>query len=618
MKKFKTESQKVLDLMINSIYTHKEIFIRELVSNASDAIDKLYYKSLTGGVSGLARDDFAIRIEIDKEKRTLTISDNGIGMTEEELDNNLGVIARSGSQEFKQNNEQKEDVSIIGQFGVGFYSAFMVADKVDVISRAYGQDKAYKWTSNGSSGYEIEESERSENGSTVILHLRDDGEEEKYSQYLEEYEIKELIKKYSDYIRYPIRMETTHYKTEGEGENAKETEYKEEETLNSMIPLWKKSKSEVTEEEYNQFYKDNFYDMENPAKVIHTSAEGAVDYKALLYIPSHPQFNYYTKNYEKGLKLYTNGVLITDCCKDLLPDYFGFVKGLVDSELTLNVSRETIQHDRQLKKIASNLEKKIKSELTALLESDREKYLAFYKGFATQLKYGIYDNWGANKETLKDLVLFYSAKEDKLVTLKEYADKMGESQKYIYYATGSTEESVKALPQCEKVLDAGYDILCLTEDIDEFALRILGTFNEKEFRSVTDSDLGLDETEAVIENKVLTDFMQEKLAGKVVEVKISSRLKSHPVCFSTKGELSMEMEKVLNKLPDAPQGGVKAQKVLEINGNHPIYEKLQSALESDKEKLEKLTEVLYCQAMLIEGMPIESPTHLTELICSLL
>lgn len=618
MKKFKTESQKVLDLMINSIYTHKEIFIREILSNASDAIDKLYYKSLTDGISGLSREDFSIEIKADKENRTLTVTDNGIGMTEEELDSNLGVIAKSGSQDFKKNNEAKEDINIIGQFGVGFYSAFMVSDKVEVISKAYGSDKAFKWTSTGSAGYEIEPAEKEGHGTTIIMHIRPDTDEEKYTKYMEEYEIRELVKKYSDYIRYPIKMETTHYKTEGEGDDAKETEYKEEETLNSMVPLWKKNKSEIDEKEYNSFYKDNFYDIEDPIAVIHTSAEGAVSYKALLYIPSHPQFNYYTKNFEKGLKLYTNGVLITDCCKELLPDHFGFVKGLVDSELTLNVSRETIQQNYQLKKIASNIEKKIKDKLVELLAKDREKYLKFYKGFATQLKYGIYDSWGAHKDTLKDLVLFHSIKEDKLVTLQEYVDKMGESQKYIYYATGATIESIKALPQCEKVLDSGFDIICLTEDIDEFALRVLGTFAEKEFRSVANSDLGLDEAEAVIENKELTDFMKEKLGDKVTEVKISSRLKTHPVCFSTKGEVSMEMEKVLNKLPDAPAEGVKAQKVLEINGNHAIYEKLCDALANDKEKLGKLTEVLYDQALLIEGMTVESPTKLAELICELL
>ena len=618
MKKFKTESQKVLDLMINSIYTHKEIFIREILSNASDAIDKLYYKSLTDGISGLSREDFSIESKADKENRTLTISDNGIGMTEEELDSNLGVIAKSGSQDFKKNNEAKEDISIIGQFGVGFYSAFMVSEKVEVISKAYGSDKAFKWTSGGSVGYEIEPAEKEGHGTTIIMHIRPDTEEEKYTKYMEEYEIRELVKKYSDYIRYPIKMETTHYKTEGEGDDAKETEYKEAETLNSMVPLWKKNKSEIEEKDYFSFYKDNFYDMEDPIAVIHTSAEGAVNYKALLFIPSHPQFNYYTKNFEKGLKLYTNGVLITDCCKELLPDHFGFVKGLVDSELTLNVSRETIQQNHQLKKIASNIEKKIKDKLVELLTKSRENYLKFYKGFATQLKYGIYDNWGMHKDTLKDLVLFHSIKDDKLVTLQEYVDKMGESQKYIYYATGATIESIKALPQCEKVLDSGFDILCLTDDIDEFAIRILGTFAEKEFRSVASSDLGIDEVEAVIDNKALTDYMKEKLGDKVTEVKISSRMKTHPVCFSTKGEVSMEMEKVLNKLPDAPAEGVKAQKVLEINGNHPIYDKLQKAFDEDKDKLDKLTEILYNQALLIEGMTIESPTKLTELICELL
>ena len=611
MKKFKTESQKVLDLMINSIYTHKEIFIRELLSNASDAIDKLYYKSLTDGISGLSREDFGIEIKADKEARTLTISDNGIGMTEDELDKNLGVIARSGSREFKESAEKNDEIGIIGQFGVGFYSAFMVSDKVEVISKAYGEDKAYIWTSNGSDGYDVKESEREGHGSTVILHLRADTEEENYSKFLEEYELRSLVKKYSDYLRYPIKMETTQYK-EVDG---KEESYKAEETLNSMVPIWKKNKNEIKKEEYEAFYRDTFYDYEAPARVIHTSAEGKVDYKALLFIPSHPQYDFYTKNFEKGLKLYTDGVLITDCCKDLLPDYFAFVKGLVDSQLTLNVSRETIQHNSQLRFIANNIEKKIKSELLAMLETDRDTYLKFYKGFARQLKFGVYDGFGQNKETLQDLLLFHSVKEDKLVSFKEYVANMLDSQKVIYYATGHSVESIKALPLCEKILDDGYDILCMTEDVDEFVIKIMHDYDGKEFKAISAYDESA--AEVAVENKDLTDFIKDALGDKVTEVKLSSRLKSHPVCLSVKGELSMEMEKVLNQAPDAQQG-IKAEKVLEINAGHEIYSKLQTLFENDKDKLKKVSEVLYNQALLIEGMPVENPTKLASLVCDLI
>lgn len=611
MKKFKTESQKVLDLMINSIYTHKEIFIRELLSNASDAIDKLYYKSLTDGISGLSREDFGIEIKADKEARTLTISDNGIGMTEDELDKNLGVIARSGSREFKESAEKNDEIGIIGQFGVGFYSAFMVSDKVEVISKAYGEDKAYIWTSNGSDGYDVKESEREGHGSTVILHLRADTEEENYSKFLEEYELRSLVKKYSDYIRYPIKMETTQYK-EVDG---KEESYKAEETLNSMVPIWKKNKNEIKKEEYEAFYRDTFYDYEAPARVIHTSAEGKVDYKALLFIPSHPQYDFYTKNFEKGLKLYTDGVLITDCCKDLLPDYFAFVKGLVDSQLTLNVSRETIQHNSQLRFIANNIEKKIKSELLAMLDTDRDTYLKFYKGFARQLKFGVYDGFGQNKETLQDLLLFHSVKEDKLVSFKEYVANMLDSQKVIYYATGNSVESIKALPLCEKILDDGYDILCMTEDVDEFVIKIMHDYDGKEFKAISAYDESA--AEVAVENKDLTDFIKDALGDKVTEVKLSSRLKSHPVCLSVKGELSMEMEKVLNQAPDAQQG-IKAEKVLEINAGHEIYSKLQTLFENDKDKLKKVSEVLYNQALLIEGMPVENPTKLASLVCDLI
>lgn len=615
MKKFKTESQRVLDLMINSIYTHKEIFIRELLSNCSDAIDKLYYKSLTGGISGLNREDFAIDITLDKENRILKIADNGIGMTAEELENNLGVIARSGSLNFKKENDPNEDVNIIGQFGVGFYSAFMVAKKVEVLSKAYGSEEANLWVSEGTAGYDVKKAEKDGHGTVVTVYLKDDTEEEKYGKYVEEYEIRELVKKYSDYIRYPIRMEATRYRTE----DGKEEEYKETETLNSMVPLWKKNKKEVTKEEYDRFYKDTFYDSEEPLLTVHASAEGAVEYKALLFIPSHPQYNYYSKSFEKGLRLYTNGVLITDLCKDLLPDYFSFVKGLVDSELTLNISRETVQYDRQLKLIAQNIEKKIRSELTNLLENDREKYEKFFTAFGLQLKYGIYDNWGADKDKLQDLVLFRSLKKDKFVTLGEYVAEMPENQKYIYYSTGASVESIKALPQCEKVTEEGFDVLCMTDSIDEFAIRIMFNYKEKEFRSVASEDIGIDDgVEESAEDKEVTDFLKEALDGKVGKVKLSSRLKTHPVCLTSEGELTIEMEKVINSMPNAPKDKIKAEKVLEINASHPVFETVKKLYAEDKDRLKMLAEVLYDQALLIEGVAVDNPTRLADLVCKLI
>lgn len=615
MKKFKTESQRVLDLMINSIYTHKEIFIRELLSNCSDAIDKLYYKSLTGGISGLNREDFAIDITLDKENRILKIADNGIGMTAEELENNLGVIARSGSLDFKKENEPNEDVNIIGQFGVGFYSAFMVAKKVEVLSKAYGSEEANLWVSEGTAGYDVKKAEKNGHGTVVTVYLKDDTEEEKYGKYVEEYEIRELVKKYSDYIRYPIRMEATRYRTE----DGKEEEYKETETLNSMVPLWKKNKKEVTKEEYDRFYKDTFYDSEEPLLTVHASAEGAVEYKALLFIPSHPQYNYYSKSFEKGLRLYTNGVLITDLCKDLLPDYFSFVKGLVDSELTLNISRETVQYDRQLKLIAQNIEKKIRSELLNLLENDREKYEKFFSAFGLQLKYGIYDNWGADKDKLQDLVLFRSLKKDKFVTLGEYVAEMPENQKYIYYATGASVESIKTLPQCEKVTEEGFDVLCMTDSIDEFAIRIMFNYKEKEFRSVASEDIGIDDgVEESAEDKEVTDFLKEALEGKVGKVKLSSRLKTHPVCLTSEGELTIEMEKVINSMPNAPKDKIKAEKVLEINASHPVFETVKKLYAEDKDRLKMLAEVLYDQALLIEGVAVDNPTRLADLVCKLI
>lgn len=614
MKKFKTESQRVLDLMINSIYTHKEIFIRELLSNASDAIDKLYYKSLTDGISGLSREDFYIEIEVDKPNRILKISDNGIGMSLEELENNLGVIAKSGSLDFKKDNEAKEDINIIGQFGVGFYSAFMVSDKVEVLSKAYGSEEANLWVSKGAEGYDVKKAEKEGHGTSITMYLKQNTDDDSFDAFLEEYKIKELVKRYSDYIRYPIKMEITKYKEE----DGKQIDYKEKETLNSMIPLWKKNKSQIKKEEYDEFYKNVFYDTEEPLTVIHTSAEGAVDYKALLFIPAHPQYNYYTKNFEKGLRLYTNGVLITEQCKDLLPDYFSFVKGLVDSELTLNISRETIQHNRQLKLIAANLEKKIKAELTNLLLNDREKYIKFFEGFGPQLKYGLYENWGMNKEMLQDLIIFHSVKEDKMVTLSEYVDKMAEGQKYIYYASGKTVEAIKTLPQSEKVLEIGYDILCFTEDMDEFAIKFLYNYREKEFRSIAGEDLGIEEKDfGSVDNPELIAFIKETLKDKIEDVKLTKFLKTHPVCLSSKGDVSIEMERVLSNMPNAPKEGVKAQKVLEINANHAIYEKLNKYYAEDKDKAGKLIEVLYSQALMIAGMPINNPTALTDIICQL-
>lgn len=614
MKKFKTESQRVLDLMINSIYTHKEIFIRELLSNASDAIDKLYYKSLTDGISGLSREDFYIEIEVDKPNRILKISDNGIGMSLEELENNLGVIAKSGSLDFKKDNEAKEDINIIGQFGVGFYSAFMVSDKVEVLSKAYGSEEANLWVSKGAEGYDVKKAEKKGHGTSITMYLKQNTDDDSFDAFLEEYKIKELVKRYSDYIRYPIKMEITKYKEE----DGKQIDYKEKETLNSMIPLWKKNKSQIKKEEYDEFYKNVFYDTEEPLTVIHTSAEGAVDYKALLFIPAHPQYNYYTKNFEKGLRLYTNGVLITEQCKDLLPDYFSFVKGLVDSELTLNISRETIQHNRQLKLIAANLEKKIKAELTNLLLNDRVKYIKFFEGFGPQLKYGLYENWGMNKEMLQDLIIFHSVKEDKMVTLSEYVDKMAEGQKYIYYASGKTVEAIKTLPQSEKVLEIGYDILCFTEDMDEFAIKFLYNYREKEFRSIAGEDLGIEEKDfGSVDNPELIAFIKETLKDKIEDVKLTKFLKTHPVCLSSKGDVSIEMERVLSGMPNAPKEGVKAQKVLEINANHSIYEKLIKYYTEDKDKAGKLIEVLYSQALMIAGMPINNPTALTDIICQL-
>lgn len=624
VKQFQAESKRLLDLMIHSIYTHKEIFLRELISNASDAIDKLHYRSLTEEDVKVDSGAFEIRIDLDKEARTLTISDNGCGMTKEELESNLGVIAKSGSLAFKQENEAKEDIDIIGQFGVGFYSAFMVSDKVTVISRPYGSDTAYKWESEGADGYTIEECQKDSYGTTIILHILENREEEDYDEYLDSYRIQGIVKKYSDYIRYPIKMMVEKSRPKEGSEGEYET-YTEEVTVNSMVPIWRKTKAEVTEDDYNQFYKEKFFDFTDPARVIRSSTEGTATYTALLFIPARTPFDYYTKEYEKGLQLYANGVLIMEKCADLLPDYFSFVKGLVDSQdLSLNISREMLQHDRQLKIIASRLEKKIKSELLSMQQNDREKYDAFFKNFGLQLKFGVYNDYGTHKELLKDLLEFYSSAEKKLVTLKEYVERMKEDQKFIYYACGDTVEKIDRLPQTELVKDKGYEILYLTENVDEFALKVLHEFDGKEFKSVSAGDLGFEETEEEKkedeaqekESRELFTFMGEALAGKVKAVRASKRLKSHPVCLSSDGELSLEMEKVLNAMPTDEK--VKAERVLEINEGHPIFATLTRLYETDKEKLKDYAALLYDQALLIEGFPIEDPVAYSNLVCSLM
>lgn len=616
MKQFKTQSKRILDMMINSIYTHKEIFLRELISNCSDALDKLCYKSLTDG-SGLNRDSLEIRITPDQTARTLTISDNGIGMTQDELDKNLGTIAQSGSLDFKKDNEGKEDLDIIGQFGVGFYSAFMVAQKVVVTSKAYGSNEAYSWISDGVNGYEIKPAQKDTVGTDIVLYMKENTEDENYDKFLEEYQITSLIKKYSDYIRFPIKMLKTKYLPSENDEEPKTEQV--DETVNSMIPLWKKNKSEITDENYNSFYRDTFYDSEEPIARIHTSVEGAVNYKALLFIPKKAPYNYYTKTYEKGLKLYTNGVLITDRCEELLPDYFSFVHGIVDSELMLNISRETIQNNRQLSLIAKNIEKKIKNELENMLKNDREKYEQFFKEFGMNIKYGVYSDWGMNKDLLQDLMIFYSVKQDKMITLKEYVDSMITDQKFIYYAVGPSNDRIKALPQAERVLEQGYDILCCTENVDEFALRAIGKYSDKEFRSISEQDNGIenkDEETNQEEYKGITDYIKECLGDKVVAVVASKRLKSHFVCLTAKGELSIEMEKVINALPNADK--IKADKVLEINPDHPAFQKVRKAYDEDKDRLKKLSNVMFASAGLIEGLLPDDPTELSDAIFDLI
>ncbi len=622
-KEFKAESKRLLDLMINSIYTHKEIFLRELISNASDAMDKMYYKALTDESISFNKEDYFVKIQADKDNRILKLTDTGIGMTKEDLENNLGVIAKSGSLAFKKENEAKDGVDIIGQFGVGFYSAFMVADKVTVISKAYDSNEAYKWESEGVEGYTIEPAEKQQVGTEIILKLKENTEDEKYDEYLEEYKLRSLIKKYSDFIRYPIKMDITEHKLK-EGSEDEYVDVIEEQTINSMVPIWRKNKNELTKEDYEKFYSEKHYGFDKPVKYVHTVVDGAVRYNSILYIPETIPYDYYTKEYEKGLELYSNGVLIMNKCPDLLPDYFSFVKGMVDSEdLSLNISRELLQHDRQLKIIAKNLKTKIKNELLDLLKNDRENYEKFYKSFGRQLKFGVYNDFGANKDVLQDLLMFYSSKEKKLVTLNEYVERMTEEQKYIYYAAGESIERIEKLPQAEMVTDKGYEILYLTEDVDEFALKMVMSYKEKEFKSISSNDLGIENEEEKREdeknqeeNKELFDYMNKVLEGKVKEVRASRRLKQHPVCLASEGELSIEMEKVLRAMPNGQD--IKADKVLELNVNHEVFTALKAALSTDKEKLDLYTKLLYNQALLIEGLPINDPVDFTNDICKIM
>ncbi|NCU17772.1 molecular chaperone HtpG [Pallidibacillus pasinlerensis] len=622
-KQFQAESKRLLEMMINSIYTKKEVFLRELISNASDAIDKIYYKALTDDSLTFNKDDYYIKITPNKEKRTLTISDTGIGMTKEELETNLGTIAKSGSLAFKKENEIKDGHDIIGQFGVGFYAAFMVAKQVTVISKSLKSEEAYKWVSSGVDGYTIEPAEKNEVGTDIILTLKDNTEDESYDEFLNEWRIKEIVKKYSDFIRYPIKMEVTKSKPKDDDSN-EYVDYKEEETLNSMVPIWKKNKNELKDEDYENFYNEKHFGFDKPLKHIHIKVDGTIRYDAILYIPEQAPFNFYTTDYEKGLELYSNGVLIMEKCADLLPDHFSFVKGLVDSpDLSLNISREMLQQDRQLKVIAKNIKNKIKRELLNLLKNEREKYEKFYESFGRVLKFGVYNEFGAHKEDLEDLIMFYSSKEKKLVTLDEYVSRMPEDQKYIYYATGDSIERIEKLPQTELVADKGYEILYFTEDVDEFAIKMLMNYKEKEFKSVSDSDLGIESTEdkkqveaEEKENKDLFEHMAKVLGDKVKKVKPSNRLKTHPVCLSTEGDVTIEMEKVLNQMPNSQ--GVKAEKVLEINTNHEVFQSLKNAFEQDKEKLELYTKLLYNQALLIEGLPIEDPVEFTNDMCKVM
>ncbi|MCM3161043.1 molecular chaperone HtpG [Metabacillus litoralis] len=622
-KQFKAESKRLLEMMINSIYSQREVFLRELISNASDAIDKIYYKALTDDSLSFEKDSYFIKLTPNKENRTLTILDTGIGMTKEELENNLGVIAKSGSLAFKKENESKDGHDIIGQFGVGFYAAFMVADVVTVISKALGSDEAYKWESQGAEGYSIEPYEKETVGTEIILKIKENEEEENYDEFLEEYKLKSIIKKYSDFIRYPIKMDVKGQRAK-EGSDNELEEYEEEQIINSMVPIWRKNKNELTDDDYVAFYNEKHYGFDKPIKHIHINVDGTVRYNAILYIPENMPFDYYSKEYEKGLELYSNGVLIMNKCPELLPDYFSFVKGMVDSEdLSLNISREILQQDRQLKFISKNISKKIKNELKSLMKNDRENYEKFYKSFGRQLKYGVYSDFGSNKEVLQDLLMFYSSKEKKLVSLDEYVSRMAEDQKYIYYASGESIERIEKLPQTELVSEKGYEILFFTEDIDEFAIKMLMNYNEKEFKSVSSGDLGIESEEdqkqtesEQTENKELFEFMKNILSNKVKDVRLSKRLKSHPVCLTTEGEVTIEMEKILSAMPD--NQNVKAEKILEINSNHEVFQSLKNAFDSDKEKVTLYTNLLYNQALLIEGLPIQDPVEFTNDMCKVM
>lgn len=620
-KQFKSESKRLLDLMINSIYTHKEIFLREIISNASDAIDKLCFISLTDDKVGLSREDFKIELALDKENRTITISDNGIGMNKEDLDKNLGTIASSGSYRFKQENEKTDDIDIIGQFGVGFYSAFMVADKVTVLTKKYGEETACLWESTGADGYTVKDAEKDTVGTVITIYVKEDTEQENYSEFLDQYRIKDLVKKYSDYIRYPINMEvsTTRMK-EGTEEKPEYETVCENQTLNSMVPIWQRAKKDVTDEEYEKFYHDKFMAFDKPAKTITTSVEGVVTYKALLYIPSKTPYDYYTKEYKKGLQLYSSGVLIMENCEELLPEHFRFVKGVVDSQdFSLNISREVLQHDHQLKAIAQALEKKIKNELLSMLRKDREAYEAFWNEFGRQIKYGIVSDYGIHKDNLKDLLLFWSSTEEKLITLDEYVDRMSEEQKYIYFATGENATAISKLPQTEMVQSKGFEILYCTQDIDEFALQSLGKHKEKEFRSVDSDDLGIENAENNANADEFADvmtFVKEALGDKVAEVVASKKLVSHPVCMTAKGGISFEMEKYFAAVQ--PEANMKAQRCLELNTNHNAVQAIKNAMESDPEKAKKYTEILYNQSLLIAGLPIDDPSGYADLVCSLM
>ena len=622
-REFQAESKRLLDLMINAIYSQKEVFLRELISNSSDAIDKIYYKTLTDDTLTFNRDDYYIQVIPNKEENTLTILDTGIGMTKEELEENLGTIAKSGSLAFKAETEMEDDHDIIGQFGVGFYAAFMVADKVTVVSKAFGQDKAYKWESEGADGYTITPAEKATVGTEITLVMKEDTEEETYSDFLEESRLQEIIKTYSDFISYPIKMEVTKSKPK-EDDEEEFVEYKEEETINSMVPIWRKNRSELTDEDYENFYQEKRYGFDKPLRYIHTSVDGNVRYNAILYIPSTMPFDFYSPEYEKGLELYSNGVLIMNKSPELLPDYFSFVKGMVDSDdLSLNISREMLQHDRQLKTIEKDITRRIKRDLERMLRNDREKYEEFYETFGRQLKYGVYSDFGQHKDVLQDLLLFYSSTEEKLVSLKEYVERMKADQEHIYYATGESIDRIKKMPQTEVVQDKGFEVLYFTEDVDEFAIRMLMNYDEKEFKNVSDGDLDLateEEKEAAekeaVDYKDLFDKMKEILDGEVVEVKASKRLRSHSVCFSTEGEISIEMEKTMQQMPDGQ--GVKANKVLEINTDHEVFDSLKSTFDQDEEKFALYTKLLFSQAMLMEGLPIEDPVAFSNDICKVM